>query len=289
MKTLNAFLIGLASLVLVNLSAHAEPALVSISDDDTTIHVLGTFHVLPPEAKWRTARVDQALAASDAIYMEADVWSDPAQMGSIVQALGLNPPGSPLSSTMSSEEWASVSEFAATMGIPPQGLEPLRPWLAAITLSMQMIAIQGFDPNSGVDVQLFSQANAEGRELRFFETAEEQIRFFSDIPDEIQTSLLVGTVEQAAAVPDQINQLLEAWLAGDLEQMDEIGNLPLATEEPELYAVLITNRNQEWAEELNELMDSPGTYFVAVGTLHLPGEGGVIELMRAEGFEISLN
>jgi len=290
MKHFQQLIFSFFALLLTAGLAHADPALVRIDDEDTTIYVLGTFHLLPPEAVWRTSAVDAALRETDVIYFEADVWSggDEAMMG-LVQAHGFNTPDAPLSSQMSAEEWQLVSTYSASLGLPPANLEAFRPWFAAVTFGVVAAMAEGYDPNSGVDVQLYTQASAEGRELRFFETADQQIRFFADIPSDVQTEMLVQTADQGKNFAAEIEGLLSAWINGDLERLNEIANLSLQASAPELHEALITNRNQTWAVELNELMDAPGVYFVAVGAGHLPGDEGVIELMRARGFNVVVN
>lgn len=234
--------------------------------------------------------MEQALSASDAIYFEADVWSGGEQhMAAIVQEHGINPEGVTLSASMSKEAWNTVSAYAAQYGIPAEGLEQLQPWLATVTLGMVSLMAQGYDQNSGVDMRLHSQLSAEARELRFFEGAEEQIRFLADLPLETQISMLLDTVRQASETPDAVDRMLEAWLAGDLEALDEIGNHPMQEFSPGLFDALIVYRNESWVDDLSNLMDTPGVYFVAVGTLHLPGEYGIIELMRERGFDVTLN
>lgn len=290
MKHFQQLIFSFFALLLTAGLAHADPALVRIDDEDTTIYVLGTFHLLPPEAVWRTSAVDAALRETDVIYFEADVWSggDEAMMG-LVQAHGFNTPDAPLSSQMSAEEWQLVSTYSASLGLPPANLEAFRPWFAAVTFGVVAAMAEGYDPNSGVDVQLYTQASAEGHELRFFETADQQIRFFADIPSDVQTEMLVQTADQGKNFTAEIEGLLSAWINGDLERLNEIANLSLQASAPELHEALITNRNQTWAVELNELMDAPGVYFVAVGAGHLPGDEGVIELMRARGFNVVVN
>ncbi len=207
-------------------------------------------------------------------------------MVGLIQAYGLLPAGYSLASTMTPEEWTSVANMASALGISPDTLQPMRPWLAAITLATQTAVAQGYDPNSGVDVHLFNEATAEGRELRFFETAEQQIRFFADLPFEIEKTILIETAAQAASVPDQFDQLLAAWLAGDLDLINSIGNEPLREAAPEAFEALILARNRQWVLELYSLMEDPGIFFVAVGAAHLSGEEGVASLMAEEGFTV---
>ena len=51
------------------------PALWALSDEDTTVYLFGTVHLLKPDLEWRTPEFDAALEASQAIYKEADVMS----------------------------------------------------------------------------------------------------------------------------------------------------------------------------------------------------------------------
>jgi uncharacterized protein YbaP (TraB family) len=49
---------------------------------------------------------------------------------------------------------------------------------------------------------------------------------------------------------------------------------------------LLDVRNKAWMPRLKSEL-SKGNAFVAVGALHLPGEVGLIELLRDSGFQIT--
>ena len=51
-------------------------------------------------------------------------------------------------------------------------------------------------------------------------------------------------------------------------------------------AALIDGRNRAWIKVLAPELATSGV-FAAFGALHLPGESGVIELLRAQGFEVT--
>ncbi|UXN73041.1 TraB/GumN family protein [Devosia sp. A8/3-2] len=48
--------------------AQAAPALWSISDDDSTIWLFGSFHLLPPDLDWRTDLFSETLEKADVVY-----------------------------------------------------------------------------------------------------------------------------------------------------------------------------------------------------------------------------
>ncbi len=77
--------------------------------------------------------------------------------------------------------------------------------------------------------------------------------------------------------------VMMAW-----DQADVIGTL--GAEGPDLYdrmtEYLVNERNRDFVGAAGEALKD-GNVFVAVGSFHLPGERGMIELLRAEGFEVT--
>jgi uncharacterized protein YbaP (TraB family) len=57
-------------------------------------------------------------------------------------------------------------------------------------------------------------------------------------------------------------------------------------DDPALYARLLTDRNANWAEWIDERMASPGNLFIAVGAGHLAGSGSVQEQLGERGYEV---
>jgi hypothetical protein len=47
--------------------------------------------------------------------------------------------------------------------------------------------------------------------------------------------------------------------------------------------IFLTNRNKNWIPKIEEMIRSKKT-FIAIGAGHLPGEEGVIDLLRKKGF-----
>ena len=77
------------------------------------------------------------------------------------------------------------------------------------------------------------------------------------------------------------------WATGDVDALETLLNESMRVEAPEAYEVLIVQRNANWISQIAEIMDGEGTVFIAVGAAHLPGEDGVIHLLRNEGFTVT--
>lgn len=280
---------GIIAATLLVGTASADPTLWHIQDEDSDIYVFGTVHILRPGIEWQTEEVMSAFDAADTVYFEAPV-NDPAQARSMQQAVlanAMNPAGVTLSSLVSEETWASIEEFAPQVGFSAAQLESLRPWVATVQLSVGFIVASGYNPESGVEATLWPMANDAGKTLAYFETVEEQIGFFADLPQDVEVRLLEETMAEFEASPDQIDTLVTSWANGDQAAIDAVMNGQMRADAPEVHDVIIVQRNQRWVEEIENILDGSGTVFIAVGSGHLPGEQGVISLLRDRGIEIS--
>jgi len=64
------------------------------------------------------------------------------------------------------------------------------------------------------------------------------------------------------------------WYAGNPRESTR--NLDrMRAKYPELYKIMQTMRNAWWARKINDLLASGGTYFIAIGQLHVLGPDGI--------------
>lgn len=268
--------------------AMADPSIWHVSDADSDIYLFGTVHILRADVDWQTPEVMAAFESADTVYFEAPV-NDPQQaagMMPLVQQYGLNAAGEPLSSMLSEEGNALLTRIAPQVGLSTAMLEPFRPWLASVTVTVQYISTQGYDPNSGVEAVLWPMANEAGKELAYFETLEEQLGFFGNLPRDIEVEMLEQTLEQMQDAPGMLDNLVTAWANGDQATIDALMNGEFREDSPEVYQVIIADRNARWVDDIETLLEGSGTIFIAVGAGHLPGEQGVVNLLRAEGVTV---
>ena len=158
-----------------------DPAIWKLSDHDSEIWLFGTIHILHPELSWRSEKVSTAFKASDIVYFEAP--ADQKSMQPLVMQHGLNK-GTPLSQQMSETGRADLKRALASLGIPlgvTQQLEPLRPWLAGLTIAALQIQAQGGDPEAGVERILQADAKSIGKPIAYLESDEEQIQMLSGL------------------------------------------------------------------------------------------------------------
>lgn len=255
-------------------AALAEPALWAIKDADSTIYLFGTIHALKPDVQWRSPLIDKAMSDSGDLTLEIVGGDDPAVMQPLVLKYGLSP-GQKLSARIGPERFKRASELAQAAGMPPEMLEIMRPWMAAVSLAMAPMIKAGYDPKAGVEQVLLGAARAGGKAQNAFETPEQQVRFFADLPAKTEDDFLAATLEDAEEGLAKIDSLVEAWAVGDLPRLEAEFVTEMKGEYPQLYDRLITKRNEDWARQLKTKLAGSGVSFVAVGSGHLVGPDSV--------------
>lgn len=267
-------------------SALAEPALWAIKDHDSTIYLFGTIHVLWPDTQWRSAKIDKALTTSGDLTLEIIGADDPAVMQPLVLKYGLDP-SNPLSAKITPEAFQHASALAQAGGVPPQALNMMRPWLAAVSLSMLPVIKAGYDPKSGVEPILAAEVKAAGKPEGAFETPEQQIRFFADLPVKTEVEFLSSTLDEADEGVGKIDKMVAAWAAGDIDTLDREALQPLRKASPVLFRRLVDDRNARWVQILDGRLKGRGRTVVVVGMGHLIGDGGVPARLRALGYSVT--
>lgn len=266
-----------------------RPAMWHLEDDDTQIYLFGTFHLLPPEIEWQTAAMEAALAATDITLFEADTTSPQAQqeLQQAIQEYGLNPPGTTLSSILGEERAAKFGQVAGQYGLPLAQLEPLKPWLASLTLTVIAYQQAGFDPNSGVEMVLEPIAKAQGDQIGYLESGVSQIKALASLDDQQDFASFDEGLEQLANVKEEIGKLLEAWRTGNVANMETLLVRGIRDISEQSFQVLLVNRNANWVTQINDMMAGEGDYFIAVGAGHLVGEDSVVEMLKEQGFSVN--
>lgn len=282
----------LAALTLCALSpaAFAEPlhpALYVVRDEDSTLYLFGTIHARPSGADWGGPEAHRALAEAQEVWTELDFSAEAdARTAALVLQRGLAPPDETLSSWLTPEQRAEIEAMAQSLDVPFVYLDRMRPWLAAITLSMLPAIQAGYDPDSGADRLVVREAGNHGARLRFFETPEEQIGFIADMSETAQRQMLLDALNQADAGMEDFQTLDRAWESGDADLLEQLVVEDLREQYPELYETVFVRRNAAWMQILEQEMRGAGVDFVAVGAGHLYGEHGLVAQMRALGYSV---
>lgn len=275
LSTLRGALLALLALVLgLQDRAWAEPALWKVQGPHATVWLFGSIHVLKPDLKWRSARIDSALRSADVLWLEIDNADDPSALAPLVLQYGLDP-AHPLATRLSVADMASLDQLLEGYGVPTAQIQPMRPWVIGLMLDVLPLTKAGYDPNASVEHVLSSAMRGAGKPVMGFETAESQVKLLADLNPDEEIAFLKSSMDDAAKGPEEIESLVAAWNAGDVATIARLETKDMRANYPTLYKRLIVERNARFAAQIAQLAQGQGVVFAAVGAGHLAGEGSV--------------
>lgn len=258
----------------------ATPALWKIADEDTTIYLFGTVHILPEATAWYSGPVAKAFDSSNLLVTEAIVDS-PAELQKEFLAKAVRTDGTTLRASLPEAERAALEKAMAGLGMPAGVLDPFEPWYAALLLSTLPMQLAGYKTDNGVEAQIEALASKHGLKRQALETPAFQIGLFDSLPADAQKEYLGEVLDQLPTMRDDLAKLVAAWKAGKAEELAELLNADET--DPRVRKALLTDRNATWAKWLKARLDEPGTVFVAVGAGHLAGKDSVQDQLAADG------
>lgn len=274
-----------ASAIAPVLAPNGGPGLWVIRDADSTLYLYGTVHVLRPQTVWRWGDVERAFDSADQIWFEISNPDDQAAMMPLVQQYGISP-DRPLNTLLTPAENAELAEAANSINVPSAQMNIFRPWLAGLTLSVAPLVKAGYDPQSGVELSLKARAQAAGKPVHGFETIDEQVRILAGLPEAQQLQFLRGVLEGYEDATTELDGLVTAWSRGDVRAVEQLGVTEMRRESPAIYRAMLTDRNTNWAGQIQSLLNGEGTAFIAVGAAHLTGPDSVQNILARRGVRV---
>jgi uncharacterized protein YbaP (TraB family) len=267
-------------------AAPPEPLLWKAKTRDGQLYLLGSFHLLKKRDYPLDPRVETAYAASRSVVFEIDP-DEMASPGTLaqVQALARFSDGRTLSSVLPAETAEKLQKFLGGEAAMA-GADHFKPWFMSVNLSVGMMSMTGLDPKLGLDQHFMQRARKDGKKILGLETTIEQIGALDNAPMSEQVAMLSDALAPASEVKRKINELHDAWRSGDAARLTTMVNGEMAKSTPHSYRLLGRDRNLRWLPELRSLLDDGGTHLVVVGTMHLLGEDGLVELLRERGVKV---
>ena len=265
------------------------PAMWRLADEDTTIHLFGTVHLLRPELEWRTDAFDQAVAAADRIVFEVDMKSAEAQRAIATDFLqrGMFDDGRTLKEVLDADDEAVISAAFDSLGVPIDAMNTFEPWMASVNLGVMKLVNDGYDPNSGVESVIEAEATEAGKAFGYLEEISQQTDAFDLLPEDEQISMLYETALLLDESPRMLDLLVDEWADGDIEGIANLVANPDGYGFTDAaYQAVLVKRNEAWVPQIEAMLDQPGSVFIAVGAGHLAGPDSVVTMLRDKGYEV---
>ncbi len=273
------------------------PALWQISDEDTTLYLLGTFHALPRGFAWRSPRLNTIIREADVLVVESSNYYEQNNVIDVDAKLTARLERRlPTSSRLSDAAAIRWRELVTLTGMDFDSIDTMPILLGLLTMGMT-----GGNPDTssaeyGVETVLEREFLSRNRPILTIEDAGGVM--YSLL--RLDNSELVGELE--AKLTDWDGKSLGAFF--DANYVEATGDAYWAEEHNWARGVvaddfdmgfgdgpigqafdhnLLSRRNAAWAQWLEERMDEPGTALVAVGSGHFEGEELLLAMIAQRG------
>ena len=271
-----------------------------VSGGKNDLFLLGSIHAGSKEMYPMSSAIREAIRNADYVVFECDTTSAQAQQATAQMMRS----EFPLSSVISTECYSKVKEAATQLGYSMAAFENLKPWAVTSTLTMAAAAQEmetgSSREASALGVENMVRRQATGKEIRYLETAEEQLGIMEQFSPALQEYLLdnacrtVLEPETLTGTDADVSQWPGWWKEGNAQAFADSYLVSLIREtSPDLaqeyHQALMTGRNRRMAQELRSMLedDENGSCFVTVGLMHLvlPGDSVISEL-ESMGYQI---
>ncbi|WP_167285046.1 TraB/GumN family protein [Marilutibacter alkalisoli] len=269
--------------------ASPVPLLWKVSDEDNSVYLLGSFHLLKADDHPLSEDIEVAFEDAERLAFEVppEQVDDPANATLFLQAAAYAD-GRRLSDVVPPEAHAKLVAMLDQAGMPAAAFETFEPWFVNLTLVLGMAQPMGFSGAHGLDQHFMKRAKAAGKPSIGLESIERQVAVLDGTPMDEQVASLVELVDDPAALAEQLTKLHEAWRSGDAATLQQVAIDEMKEKTPESYRMINVERNQAWLPQLRAMLDESDSddVLVVVGAMHLLGEDGLVEGLRDAGYGV---
>ncbi len=195
-----------------------------------------------------------------------------------------------LDELVSPETFEKIKVLGYEYGYLARQMKVLKPWAAWVVFTFPPSEASRISLGIRTLNQTFQDlALAKGITIVSLETIEEQLAAIDGGNEADQLSFLDSLPSEIKLVEEKFQITANTYLAKSSQGLYELFLNDLSVLPPEnakLYLEnYLTRRNHQMVVRMQETL-SKGNGFVAIDALHLPGEEGILNLLREQGYEI---
>ncbi len=250
----------------------------------TPSYLYGTIHMICGSDAGLSDSLINAIAKCDEVYLEIDLDNIFEMLGAIksLQMTG----DTTLEDLYTADEYEKVKTYFEKNSsmIPFTMLQKFKPMLASSLLEQK-----GMQCEDAVAIEqvIMGEANKNKKPIKGLETLKYQASILDKIPYKMQAMQLLNYIDSSNAGVEnkETEKMMETYKSQNLDNLEKM----MMKSEPgmlEYYEILLFARNRNWVVKLNDLLPKK-SLVIAVGAGHLPGENGVINLLRKDGYKVT--
>lgn len=254
----------------------------------TKSYVFGTVHLIDKDQFFFPKKLEKIVAKSDVLAMEIAGIPD---MASSLELMMLKE-GSFFDFFTDEQTDSLITWVTEHTSLSEKSFRMMAGKLRPFVVSQMLTEMDESNPNRGMEnkksyeVELQVIAEDKKMEIQGFETAEDQMGFFSGFDDAQQVDMVMAVVRDTSGFSlNEMEKITNLYLDQNID-----GLYQLIADEGDLLdgmnTILLDDRNKRWIPMIEKMIAEKST-FIAVGAGHLGGPNGVIRLLETQGYTLT--
>ncbi len=248
-------------------------------------YLFGTVHMICKGDAFLSKNLTDAIEKADRVYFELDMDNLFEMVGAMMKMKMNN--DTTLADLLTPEEYQLAKKYfeAKSTMLPFSILETYKPMVASSLIMENNLACE---QSVAMEQLIMEEAKKYNKRIEGLETMAYQMSIFDSIPYKVQAKELIKGIEsdgKDAEGDKEFKELMQAYRDQDLKKL---GEMVIKSDESmkDYQDILLNNRNHNWVVKLKTLL-ADKALVIAVGAGHLPGEKGLINLLRKEGYTVT--
>ncbi len=256
---------------------------------EATVYLMGSIHFADKSFYPLRKEIEQAFDQSDYLVVELDINKVNADAyNEILLEKGIYKDGKTVEDVLTKETLSQLRQRLTRLNVSYDAVKNYKPGILVLTLSAIQVTQMGFQPELGIDAYFLNKAAQQvGKQIIELETLRQQLDLFIDIPDgELLLKESLYSLDEAEAL---MADMVKLWKQGDEVKMNTLLFEDSLDDYPEfnkIYDSLFFDRNDKMTIKINDMLKQQGSYFVVVGSGHLIGEKGIVNLLKEKGYTV---
>ena len=258
-------------------------------------YLFGTVHLTDDRVTNLSPAVKAGLKEAKVIALEVSDLSEDATASVIASSapLVMFTDGRRLDALISTTEYDAVKSIIGRSGMPVEMAAVFKPWIVTMILSVSDCERTKVQQGARVlDMKIAEIGKSRGLQVVGLETIPAQLEALAAVPEQQQVDMLRASLKFADRTDDLMETLVQLYLNRKITAAMpfQIALAKQAGVSDQAFVgyqeKLLTERNVKMRAVAEPLLDNGGV-FIAVGALHLPGDKGLVALLREGGYTVS--
>jgi uncharacterized protein len=242
-------------------------------------YIYGTIHMICPSDLEFSETAKQKFKETEQLVLELDM--DDPSLSSQMMSLAAYKNGESLKKDLSEEEYQNLSVFLKdSLGMSLEMFKAFKPVILISLVTSKFLACQAISYES----ELIKLAQTQKKEILGLETVAFQMSVFDKLSKEDLSKMFKSIVTEYPQMKAEFALMLENYKNKDLDKLLEGMNKSML-DYSRMSKDFLEDRNKDWLNKIPLISKEKSTFY-GVGAGHLPGETGILNLLKKAGYTV---